>query len=73
MDTVDTETGARCEGLYFIGVDWWRDPGAGCVVTSRGGEKGLELKTKVRKDFTIMEKPPINAFFWLKCLLMLSH
>ena len=69
MDTVDTETGARCEGLYFIGVDWWRDPGAGCVVTSRGGEKGLELKTKVRKYFTII----INAFSCLKRLLVLSH
>ena len=28
----------------------------------------LELKTKVRKDFTITEKAPIRAFSWLKVL-----
>ena len=26
----------------------------------------LELQTKVRKDFTITEKAPTRAFFWLK-------
>ena len=29
---------------------------------------GLELQTKVREDFKIMEKAPIRAFSWLKVL-----
>ena len=44
MDTVDTETGARCEVCILLvligGVIL-------CVVTSRAGEKGLKLKMKV--------------------------
>ena len=30
------------------------------------GSSKLELETKVRKDFTIMEKVPTRAFSWLK-------
>ena len=59
VDTVDTETGARCEVCILLvligGVIL-------CVVTTRAGEKGLELKTKVRKDFTIIEKVPTVPF-----------
>ena len=58
VDTVDTETGARCEVcilLVLIGGVILR---TGCVVTTRAGEKGLNLKTKVREDFTIIEKVP---------------
>ena len=37
-----------------------------CREEARDGGWTVELQTKVREDFTIMEKAPTRAFSWLK-------
>ena len=43
---------------------------AAAIIDQRGVSLGarwrVELQTRVREDFTIMEKAPIRAFSWLK-------